>query len=303
MSCKKQRKRAGTRKRKKSSISRAVVPPLNPTEAQIYTLMITEGVYATSSLSARLKKTERYINKCKKRLVEIGLWNGRIPPRKDHPPGDPGTPGTRKPKIRLHAQKFRIEIVRMGDRFRPGLVLDMDGNNVQTFSSVLCVQSRQYFYGSSEDEALSASMVYFERLFLRLEHELDVILLKHRRQNIEMTYAEWATEDSDLAETAYRKSKRIRIYTADGRLRFSVDKSKGYEHEAHLPPRDGGMEDSRAGNHHIEAFLDNPDCPTLPELAQICRDIASGLHAVVELQRPPEPPDRLEVPGRPWYVG
>lgn len=273
--------------------------PLSASEREIYALMMAEGVYATATLAARLQKSESWIRKCKARLRDIGLWNGKNPPGGGAPPQDSATPA---PKLRLHAQKFRVSIRGPGRRYRPGLVLDVDGNNVQTFKSVVCIQSRQCFYGVDEEDALSTSMVYFERLFLRLEHDLDISVLKSRRQNVEMTYAEWASEDSELAETAYRKQQRIRIFTSDGRLRFTIDKSKGYEHEAHLPPKDGGLEDSVAGNLHIGAILDHPECPTLPELAAVVRNIAHGMDAIVQLMRPPKPPVE-PLQGVPFYVG
>ena len=63
-----------------------------------------------------------------------------------------------------------------------------------------------------------------------------MLLLKDRKQNVLMTYAEWATLDSGTVKTLDERGGRLRIFSLDGRLRYTSDSSLGFgERESHHP--------------------------------------------------------------------
>lgn len=218
---------------------------------------------------------------------------------------------------RLHAQKFRIELIKpINEAYLKkniGKVLTIDNNDVQCFEKVICIQAiEKSFYGTTEDEALSASMDYWMNFFRRLENDLNVKIIKSRKQNILMTYAEWATENCELSKECEKRANRIRIYAIDGKLRYTTDWSNLHEREAHHHKT--GKEDSETGNRFIEDVLDHPESPTFTQLVKIVKIIseqnketATGLNAVVQLLKNTLPQNNfnseLKPIEKPSYVG
>jgi hypothetical protein len=267
---------------------------LSAAKAEIYAMVALEGM-TVSQIATRRKCSRRYVRKIKKELTDLGLFRNVVPP----PPQDPGTPGTsERAQRRLHAQKFRIELVRpISQRYLKdsvGSCFKLDGNDVQCFQEVICVQAKdKSFFGDSEEQALDSSMEYWNRFFVRLENQLKVLILKDRRQNIRMTYHEWATGPCELAEECEKRGDPLRIYAKDGKLRYTTDWSSLHEREAHHAKT--GMQDSEAGNRFIEDVLDHPAAPKYTELCKIVESIAlhnaemaAGLNAVVKLMKGPE---------------
>jgi hypothetical protein len=215
------------------------------------------------------------------------------------PPQDPATPATKTDVSdrRLHAQKFRIELIKpIPEKYTSecvGTFLRIDGNPVQCFPEVITVQAcDKSFLGASEEEALSNSMDYWYRFFARLENDLHVLILKDRKQNITMTYAEWATGPCSLAEECEKRGNPIRIYADDGKLRYTTDWSHLHEREAHHAKT--GMKDSETGNRFIEDLLNHPEAPTYTEICRVVKSIAlhnaemaAGLNAVVQILKGP----------------
>jgi hypothetical protein len=213
----------------------------------------------------------------------------------------------------LHAQKFTIELIKpVSNKYARHVnkVFRKDGNAVQCFFNQVCVQARdKSFYGATEDEAISKSLVYWEAFFIKLENDVETMLVKERKQNITQTYGEWGTGPCDMSIECEKKAKRLRIYAEDGKLRYTTDVSLGPEREAHHFKT--GKKDSETGNRYIGNILDNPDLPLasdvyklVAELAFYSRETGAGLAAIVKLMqgsiKQEEPETAKE---RPEYVG
>lgn len=287
------------------SVSQEGRPGLTPREAEILTYLNEQGL-TVAQVAARRGWSKRYVRQVRQRLQKKGVFRANVPPPLKNK-GDPGTSGT----LRLHAQKFTIELIQpASSRYferHQGRVFFLDGNNVQCFSKVVCIQANKEFQGKDEDEALARSMEYWARFFARLENDLGTPLMKDRKQNITMTYAEWATENSELARECEKRDRRLRIYAADGKLRFTTDWSKTHEHEAHHHKT--GRDDSVQGNRFVNDVLDHPEAPTFTELVKVTlliaqhqKEAAAGMQAIINLLKPREP--ELDLPkGRPDYFG
>jgi hypothetical protein len=278
---------------------------LTKKQQAIYNYIQLEGL-TVAQIAARLGQSKRNVRKIRKKLLDGGHLSKYQPPTLQK---------EEVKDIRLHAQKFRIEIIKpLSKRYtteKLGKSITIDGNNVQCFEKVICVQARgKGFYGADEDEALSDSMEYWYKFFRILENDLNVKILKSRKQNITMTYAEWATENCELSKECEKKDQRIRIYANDGKLRYTTDMSMGYEREAHHHIT--GKEDSETGNRFIKDVLNNPQAPTFSQLTNTIKQIAeqnketaTGLNTIVEVMKTQlgtiEP--RLNDTNIPKYIG
>ena len=103
---------------------------------------------------------------------------------------------------------------------------------------------------------------------------------------------------------------RLRIFSLDGRLRYTSDSSLGFgERESHHPVT--GRIDSEVANRFVGDVLDHPEAPTFSELVRLVklvvvenRESALGLKSIIELLKPKEPHDKENgVVDRPFYVG
>lgn len=289
---------------------------LTKTEAEFLHYFNDLG-YTVSQIASRRGCSKQYVRKVRLKLSKSG-WLRKVAPPPLNPPEDCATTATKRgdtsigdSTIRLHAQKFRIELVKpISKKYltkKAGLVFSLDGNNVQCFNSVVCVQAKnKSFNGADEDSALEESMDYWYRFFARLENDLGVLFMKNRKQNIKQTYCEWATTNSELARECEKKAKRIRIYAMDNKLRYTTDWSKTHEHEAHHFLT--GKEDSEVGNRFINDVLDHPEAPTFTQLVKVTlliaqqqKEASAGLHSIINLLKPINE-ENMEG-GRPDYFG
>lgn len=111
----------------------------------------------------------------------------------------------------------------------------MDGNTIKLHNKIIEIYSGQNFSGKDEDQADGKAMEYWTRFGHRLEHELNIILIKPRVSNWKRVKQEFATTDSELAKHIEQRGEgRIQVYTTDdGKLWFTTDHSFTAEHETH----------------------------------------------------------------------
>lgn len=268
--------------------------------------MFSKG-YTTSQVASVLGCSKRQSQRMKKLLAEnLGatIWGGDV------------RPATIKSDAfcRVHAQKFRIEIIFPTPKKyildNTNRIFQLDENHIHCYPNCILVQSnKKEFLGKTEEEALNKSMVYWYKIFLKLEHNLGVHLIKDRKQNISMTYFEIATSPCGMAEECEKRDDRVRIFSDKGKLRYTTDWSFNHEREAH--GRETALKDSKTVNEYIKDILDNKiilpsELANLLKASIICNhETASGLSSIVkfmESQLPKEPKFRENIKGA-SYIG
>lgn len=212
-----------------------------------------------------------YIRKIKRELQKKGLIRDLVPDTGGgygttrYQTGTKTLNSSNKKKIseiRLHAQKFRIELINpisenylknyIGENFR------IDNNFIQCFKKSILIQSKEKSFNSNtEIEAISLSMDYWYNFFIKLENQLKTLLLKDRKQNINMVYYEIATTNCDIARKCEQLGDPIRIYASDRKLRYTTDWSFTHEREAHH--NQTALEDSERINLFIKDILEYPE--------------------------------------------
>lgn len=284
--------------------------PISPAQSQILHMKANEGL-TNAQIAARRGCSKRYVQRVVKELQDRGALSGWFAPPHEQLPQGSRTPRT----IRLHAQKFNIDLIKpISESYlknRPGKIFRLEGHSIQCFPEQVTIQAKKgfCFYGQDESEALELSLEYWNRLFIKLENDLQTMFLKDRKQNITQTYQEYATEGSELSLECEKKGQRLRIWAEDGKLRFTTDMSKGYEHEAHHHRT--AKPDSEQGNRFINDILDHPEAPTYSQLVKVLGIMASHeaemmgtLKEFTKLLKPnieKEEPETMK--GRPEYIG
>lgn len=269
---------------------------LSKTEAYILYLIQQDPYASSETLAMRYKQgtSGAYIRKIRGKLRHLGLLALVTPPQVTGG-GDSVTPVTKT--RRLHAVKLRIDLINpIGEKYLREYnkkLLTLKGCDIQCFNDCLCIQmTGQSFWGTTEDEAIAEAYQAIKPLLRILEHDMGTMLTKDRKNNIHMTYDEWATNPSGTATEAIKRGNQIRIYSEDGKLRFTTDRSMGFEHETHDART--AKPDSEQYNKHVADFLDHKEAPTLSELAKIVgalatqnSETAAGLNAIVKLMQKP----------------
>lgn len=130
--------------------------------------------------------------------------------------------------IRLHGQEFNIKLIWKGERYRgrKNRVTYVDGNRIHLYNDSVEVYSGKSFWADDAHKATARSYEYWDSFFVRLEHELQVLILKERKANITQVKAEFAWVENELAKACVLTQEKIRVYCReDGKLWFLIDNS------------------------------------------------------------------------------
>lgn len=204
---------------------------LTQTEKDVLYLL-TQEFLTPNQIQIRRQCSQQAISKIICNLKKKGAYNiGCEMVVKKHP-----TPQPNYNTIRLHAQQFNIKILYQDYKYNEILeksnTITIDGNTIRLNQDTIEIYSKQSFYADDVQKATVKSFEYWNRFFARLEHDLKVILVKPRSQNIKLVNQHYAETNNELAEESEKKGYRIKLYTTDdGRLWFTIDNSLN-QHEA-----------------------------------------------------------------------
>jgi DNA-binding CsgD family transcriptional regulator len=293
-------------------------------EKEVLTLLTIE--YLTpAQIALRRKCSKQAVHKIIKSLVVKGAYNRRTlqsqAPSETKvdffgvtPRGGGGVPPFPMEQIRLHAQRWRIEIINKSIAYNllreKANTIKLDLNTVRLHKDVVEVYSNNSFYGDTANNATVKSLSYWDGFFVRLEQELKVTLIKPRHNNIKLVYSEYAQVNNELAKQCNINQEKIKVYAKeDGKLWFLIDNSfKLHEAETvHAETAERDMQevitpffnDLRRNPVTMSEIMD-----AINSLVQVNKETASGLNAVVtylKSQLPTEEPETLTE--RPRYIG
>lgn len=133
-------------------------------------------------------------------------------------------------RIRLHAQEWNINLLYKGPAYKnlkeKGNTLFIDGNTIRLYNDSIEVYSGQSFTGEDAQKATAESFKYWSRFFVRLEHDLKVVILKPRKANFRLVNSHYAEMDNELAKECDVSGDKIRVQTTDdGKLWGLLDNS------------------------------------------------------------------------------
>jgi hypothetical protein len=221
----------------------------------------------------------------------------------------------------LHGQQFHIQLIYRGDRFKDKVskLITVDGNSIMVYRDSIEVYSNTFFFGSDVDKVTADSLRYWTKLFVRLESELDCIILKPRVDNIKLVkQGEYAEVNNELAIECKKQAEKIRVYSDDdGKLWFQVDNSFNMDEAETVHPVTSKRDMGDIIKPFMNTLRNNPNVledlfkairlmqETQGVQAQLNKETAAGLSAMVELLKPKEfKDDDFEVlKDKPSYIG
>lgn len=173
-------------------------------------------------------------------------------------------------KIRLHGQEFNIKIIWQDNKYQTILqksnLIYIDGNTIRLYGNSIEIYSGHNFFAENEQIATRKSLDYWRKFFIRLEHDLKIILVKPRSANIRIVNQHYARTDSELSESAIERGERLRIYAVeDGKLAFTTDDSFGFREDETLHPKTAQKDRGKIDKQINDWRLFNP--PTNSQLA------------------------------------
>jgi hypothetical protein len=221
-------------------------------------------------------------------------------------------------KIRLHGQAWRIRILHKGGDWKKRIVkcnqVLIDSNTVMLHKDKILVYSGHSFLSDGVYGATEQSILYLQRLLIRLETEFNLVLLKNRSQNIYQFRAHYAEMGNELAVLQVKeKQPKIMIFAQDdGKLWFTIDNSFNMK-EAETQHSQTAERDMAEVVQPFFNDLRDHRPPMLSEImilikqvVEVNKETAAGLNGIMNLLNPNGLRDLSResvLEGRPDYIG
>ena len=214
--------------------------------------------------------------------------------------------GTIQGKFRLHGLEFNIQILHLSELYKKikskANHILIDGNTIRLYNKSLEIYCSKSFFADSVQKATKDSATYINRLFLRLENEFKIIIVKDRTQNIKLVNAHYSEINNGLAKECNIKKDRIKIYSNDGRLWFLIDNSFNLNEAETVNPETSKPDMERVVALFFNDLRDN-EAVTMSQLKQFLflvikenKETAEGLNSITQLLRAQMQPVKQEEP-------
>ena len=165
-------------------------------------------------------------------------------------------------QIRLHGQEFNIKILFKDERYdfikAKSNVRFINGSTIRLYVNSLEVYTHQSFYADDPDKAFFKSIDYLHKILNLAEDQFKIVLIKNNSSNIRLVNEHYAHTNDEIAKDCLARSKKLKIYAQDGRLRCLVDNSHNLK-EFETVNGQTSKNDMRSYKDFIVDVLDNPD--------------------------------------------
>jgi hypothetical protein len=212
-------------------------------------------------------------------------------------------------QIRLHGQEFNIQIITKGKNYEDirnkSNVRIIDDNTIRLYENSIEVYSEQSFFSDDVKQATAKSFQYFNRLFTRLENDLDVLIVKSRHDNIKLVKNHYSLINNGLAKELNEQNVKIRLYASeDNKMWFEIDNSWNLN-EAETTHKETAERDmqkvvQRTFNDLRDNYA-NREVPVMSEILIVINELtkqnietATGLNIIVKMLKERETPQETE---------
>lgn len=253
-----------------------VLKPIKITKTEKeYLHLLSDGITAPHRLAVcrncELSIVYRHLRNLKKKELindfnEI-VQNLRVAqpdPKQQHAEGGAGS----NHQVRMHSHKWKIGIIekKQGYEKHIGKTIYIEGNAVCCWADSIDIHGTKSFMADDLNKTLYKSMDYWTGLFTKIEHDLKIILIHDRYQNIKLVYAKYGETHSEIAKDCELRGERYKFYTQeDGKLWFDIDNSWNL-HEMHTLHPKTGKEDFEKVKKQVDDWRIN-DPPPLSVVA------------------------------------
>jgi len=248
---------------KKGSLTQCGVAHLTPTEEAVLALSVEPEFLTPQQIATRRGVKVHAIWKVQRALRKKGALtktNKRV--NFSRPTAKPTT--KIKPNlIRLHGQEFNIKILYQPSKYQKTVeksnTIFLDGHTIMLYKNSIEVYAGegQSFFAEKAQKAFSDSLKYWNSFFVKLEDQLNLILVKPRCQNIRLVNQHFARINSKLQEHSVNEDYKVKIYgKEDGKLWFVADDSYGLAEDETVHPKTS-KNDREVVDKHLNDWRDN----------------------------------------------
>ena len=290
---------------KKKVENKGIVSKITKAEKEVLHLL-TKEFLTVKQIAIRRKTSDKAVYKIISKIKKKGILTGL------NKRGDTIQP---KPQeCRLHGQQFHINILYKDHRYKSHIkktnMIELDGNTIMMYPNSVEIYSNTSFYADDEHKATFKSLLYWNRIFRKLENQLSIILIKSRKQNIKLVQQHYAETNNEIAKDCNNQADKIRIYAQeDGKLCFMIDNSFNLNEAETTHPTTAKRDYTQFKKQINDWRINNP--PTLSEImhlvnemAETNKETAAGLNTVVNLLKPNNNITPTEtIKRKPKYIG
>jgi len=198
-------------------------------------------------------------------------------------------------QFRLHAQHWVVKIAHVTAKYVARLqsvnAINIMGNNVMLHKNKLQIYSNVDFWSADPKKAFHDSLTYWSKFALRLESDLDIVLIKNRLQNWKLVNMHVAEVDNELANDYQVRGDKLQVYGRDGKLWALIDNSfnlreletvSGVRSVDDMERVQGVFNDYREGS----APLPSDVWRLVAQSVKLHEESAAGIRSLVELMQP-----------------
>lgn len=281
------------------SVSAGVRQPLSIVEEEFLRLFTQEHLtlrLAALRRGCSLENARKY----RKKLIEKGYMDARY----NQVVSEGFSPQPGATNWTLHALEYVVEII-AGQKERVYAAargkaqgqIACRGSTVLLFDDSIHIKVSQVFESDSPEKCVWRSAEYMEALLRVLEHDLGLVLLKDRRQNIKRVKGEFSHMNDRLA--LQPGAQELRVYAGDdGKPRVVVDWSPGRIPEIEFPHSQHGQPDATKYDAYLRDLVEKntlklselsglvyENFVTQQRLAEQVRSVAQALEVSIKMQQ------------------
>jgi len=266
---------------KKGLQSRISSSNLTKTEQEVYNLL-TNDFLPIKKIALRRKTSRQAVHKIIKKLIKKGAINKDLKKVDNFQ-----SSGLTSTKIRLHGQEFNIKLLykdhRYQKQYKKSNIIFIDGNTIKLFRDSIELFINKSFLADDVDKAFYNSLKYLNRLILRVENDLKVILLKNRSQNIKLVNMHISETNNELAKDHNIRGDKFKVYAKeDGKLWGLIDNSFNLNELETVHPETSKQDMTKIRN-IFNNYRDN-ELPLPSEIYNMIHQIVKAQETITENQ-------------------
>lgn len=205
---------------------------LTITQKEIYRLLTEENL-SVKAIAYRRGTSKRAVYKTIQILKKKAfLSRGFKPYQKEGGTCEPFSVNLdkKKPLIRLHGLQLRIKIINSSKKYKniknKSNIFTLDGSTIHLHKDSISIFDKNSYFGNNETDSLNLASRYINKLFLRLEDRLNIIILKSDYKNCKIVKSHYSETKNGLAKDFEQKDIKLKIKSIDdNKTWFTIDNS------------------------------------------------------------------------------
>jgi len=224
--------------------------------------LLTKEFLTVKEIAKRRQTSRQAIHKTITKLRKKGLLNrylGGV---------DKGVSTTSTPYIsdgtfiRLHGLEIKVEILEKKERYNKRLkefnIVRIKGNTIRLFKNSIEIYIKSHFAAQTVEQATAKGLDYINNLFIIIENDLGITIIKDRKQNIKLVNAHYSECNNELAKEMNKEKEKIKLYAReDGKLWFTIDNSFNLNEAETLHPASSKEDMQEAVKPFFDSLRDN----------------------------------------------